>query len=559
MRKVRKEIKNDVSSLLMCTTLGIGMANLGMATHAYTEKEKLNKRIDKEKLEYYEEITKLNDSLIRQQVDELNSSDKNEKLKRELYSDIVSIPDKFTYNVFAAAQTNSDTRKYHVTTESDLKEIKELSIDVTNTPMPLFLYYCTNLEDFTLSTYIQSETKLNTIPKLNSVKKFTLDTELEYFKKETLEEIFTSMPFIEDLTIKNMAVFEPGILESLKQLKKLEIYPVTNCDINFKELDHLEELKINSDEPYDIAIWLNKEEYDYLKKQGVKIIFKDGIKEEYLKIANKLDEIINNLNINENSTDDEILTEVLKYATTHYHYDEDVSESLRTGAPRKEGKESSSFYKGGWLYGTLERDSQICGNYASFVEAMYDRLYEPEKSYMLLSNNHAWNAINFDGKRYYVDSTWFDGKEYQYGEEILNSEEVLEKDLGRFAHWYKEDPDSNFVKSQEENDTKESHIAGNKLEYAENGFIKQDLKITQPVTTQEIKITTTTPKITIKTETVDTFRFDIERIKMGRMYDKEIKDYIKKAILFLSLSVLIRIKKAMRNKKEEKQLKKEMK
>ena len=547
---MKKNAKNFTYSVLMTSTIGLGALNLGIANGSYRAKIKLDKETDTKKIEYYEEMINLNKSLIDQQLKLYNSSDIKEKLKKELYDNVVGIPDRFRQSVFESLPSNSDMHKYLVPTKSDLETIKKLELDLLDEPMPGFLFYCKNLEDLTIVSHIKGETVFTYMPLIASVKKFTLDSEIEYYTKDTIEDIFSNMPYIEDLTIENQAVFEPGVLESLKQLKRLEINPSTNCDIDFKKLDHLEELKIDTEEPYDIAIWFNTEEYNHLKENGVKIIFNDGVEEEYLKIAQELEGIVESLNINENSTDDEVLNEVLKYATTHYQYDEDVSESLINGTPRKEGKESASFYKGGWLYGALERDTQICGNYAAFVEAMYDRLYEPEKSYMLLSHNHCWNSIDFDGKRYYVDSTWFDGNEYQYGDTYITSEEALSQDLGRFIHWYKEDPNSNFIKDQEENDTHESHIPTNTLVYAEDGFVKEGVTVTTPITTKETQITTTTTNLTIKTEKIDTSRFEKEKQILDQMYDQDIKRSLKLAALFFSFALLLKIKNYKRIKKE---------
>ena len=116
------------------------------------------------------------------------------------------------------------------------------------------------------------------------------------------------------------------------------------------------------------------------------------------------DEIIRSFNLDESATDEEKINAVLIYCLENLEYDSEVASLLDSG--RRDEVDYSAFYAEGSLYGALENDSQICGNYAALMKALLHRL--GIDSYYLTSENHAWNLVEVDGEYYYYDATWLD-------------------------------------------------------------------------------------------------------------------------------------------------------
>ena len=546
--RLKKSIKNKISSLVIYTTTFAGMFTLGTSASTINSKIKLDKDINQKKIEYYEEQTRINNILIRQQLNEYNN--KLEKFRenqiRELYKEIVYIPDEYRYQIISAIN-NKNGYNNGVILQEDLNKIESLELPIGNTMTFSFLKNCKNLEELKITCNKEDIVFLNYLPVLTNVKKLELNTDIDTFNSDIMAAIYQKIPYIEDLNLSYPTTYEPGVIESIKQLKKLTIKPALNCDINFNELKNLEELVIDSENPYDIAIWLNSEEYNTLKSNNVKITFKENVEEKYLEISQKLDDILNSLQINENSSDDEILNEILKYAVKNYQYDETVAKA--TKEEKKEMGIDDKFYKGGELYAIFEKDTQICGNYAAYVEAMYDRIKKPEQSYILTSVNHAWNLIDIENKKYYVDSTWLDNGILMINEEYLTSEEAADKNLCKYMHWYKEDPESEYVK--ENQSQQESHITDNMVQYEENTYTKTDFKITTPVITTTTATTTTHPVLTISTEKINTEKFNQEKLELENMYNKQLKASLKLTTLFLTISIFSRIKRKTNNKEKK--------
>lgn len=549
--KTKNDIKNKISSLVICASTFAGITSLGTTIATINSKIRLNRDINERKLQYYEEQTIMNNILIRTQINEYNNiiQDFRKAQIKELYKKIIYIPDEYRNQVIKALGDNENEYNYRIIFEEDLKKMTSLELIIGDVKAFNFLKYCKNLENLKVKCDKNDITFLDCLP-VTSVKRFELDSDIDTFNYDIASLLYKKMPYIEELNISSPTTYEPGVIESLKQIKKLTIKPTLNCDIDFNNLTHLEELVIDSEKPYDIAIWLNKEEYNTLKDNNVKITFKENVEEKYLEVSEKLDNILNSLEINENSSDDEILDEVLKYAIKNYKYDEAVANA--TPEEKKQMKIGSNFYKNGELYAAIEKDTQVCGNYAAFVEAMYDRLKKPEQSYILTSKNHAWNLIDIEGKKYYVDSTWLDIRSLAYCEELLTSEEAADRNLHKCIHWYKEDPKSDFIKENQEK--QESHLANNMVEYETDTYIKTDYTITTPNIIPTVTTTTTHPVLTISTQKIDAEKFDQEKNYFERIYNKDLKTSLTSTTVFLTTAAVLQKKKKSRKNKKQKKL-----
>lgn len=371
---------------------------------------------------------------------------------RKEYQTLVDIPDDYYEEIMhnLAKEEQNIVIMNNGISEGTLNELKKIRLDSTIKSLD-FLKYCTNLEYIHIEQY--DEEIIKSLPEITSVKKTSIN--INEFNNKTKELLNKKMPNIEEIDLSCTLEFEPGVIETFNTLKKLTIAPKQNCDIDFKKLTNLEELKISSIEPYNIAIWLNKEEYQTLKESGVKITFAKDVENKYLEILETIEKIIEKLNIDKETTDKEKYDKIITYILENMKYDEEVIEMSK-----QENKDENafselirSFYKDGMLYASLEKDTQICGNYSALLEALCDRIYKPEQAYMLRSETHAWNIIKFDGIPYYVDATWLDNQTIVIEDErSIQAEQAIREGYQEHLFWYLENPESEFIKLENELD-----------------------------------------------------------------------------------------------------------
>ena len=329
----------------------------------------------------------------------------------------VQVQDRYRFNIlFQVGKTEED--EIYV---SDLEQIEYLNLSVEDDSDISFLAYCKNLKD---------------LPKLQSLEALSiynlfLDLSLNKDNIVFLEK----NPTIKYLELDGI-LLEPGIEESLNKLDTLRLDSNFNVDIDFSKLTGLKELDLIEIEPYTLAMHFNTEEYNALVASGVEINFDEEYKQMFLSANEKLDEIISSLGVTKESTDREKLDAILLYTLDNLTYDKTVA-SLS-----QEELENTNlaieFYKDGLLYGALEKDTAICGNYAALVEALSDRLGDPKDSFFMTSNTHAWNLMNIDGELYYVDSTWLDDFAFITTPKIAAGE-------GEKLSWYMENPSSSNI------------------------------------------------------------------------------------------------------------------
>lgn len=381
---------------------------------------------------------------------------------RKEYQTPVDIPGEY-YEEIVHNSTEEEKNRILMNneiSEGSLYELKKLRLNPTIKDLDFFKY-CTNLEYLHVSQY--DEEVMKALPELPSVKKIAIN--INEFNNKTKELLNRKMPNIKEMDISCTLEFEPDVIEKMKNLKKLTIGPKQNCDIDFKKLTNLEELKISSTEPYNIAIWLNKEEYLTLKENGVKITFAKDIENKYLEILEKIENIIKKLNIDKNNTDKEKYNKIITYILENMKYDEKVIEM----SEQKDKDENAlyelirSFYKDGMLYASLEKDTQICGNYSALLEALCDRIYKPEQAYMLKSETHTWNIIKLDEMPYYVDATWLDDQQIIIEGKKISATQAIEEGYQEYLLWYLENPESEFIEL--ENGIDECHIPKYTPEY----------------------------------------------------------------------------------------------
>ncbi len=389
-------------------------------------------------------------------------------------SSVVDIPEGYLYDVLNACNKDDGS----IITIGDLQQIgsdgKDTYFYINDNSSLEWLNYCTNIKKLILVISTDDVSALEQIKKLDNLEKLTIYPVFLYNITLTQKNFqwLKNSPKLKELELLGCHV-EPGLLESFTNLQKLVLEDESSQEVDYKKLSFLQELKLMGDLPYEIAIGFSKSDYDTLVNKGVKISFKDEeIKNKVLEINERLEKIVKSLNVSENSTDQEKLNAILIYVLDNLSYDEEVSNAISQNIAHEDL--TASFYEGGDLYGALEKDSAICGNYTALVEALAERV--ELNTNRLKSDNHAWNLVKIEGDYYYVDATWLDstGIEVEKQENIydengnirqtiiswdqVSAQEAIKTGKTAELEWYMEDP-INYKKETKE--MKESHEANN--------------------------------------------------------------------------------------------------
>lgn len=397
--------------------------------------------------------------------------------------------------------------KKYLLTKENINKIKELEISIENENDSIdFLKEFKNLETLKIIIKDENMNNIEKLPFISNLNSITIECENGFFTNENRIVLEEKFPNLKKIHFKSRSmIYEPGSIELLKNIEVLGINPGMNCDIDFTKLNSINTLEIYNSRPYDIAIWLNSEEYNALKQKNINIKFKENIEDKYLEISKKIDDIVAELNINELSSDKEKLDEILMYTLDNLKYDSEIRTANQNNVEHSEL--TKSFYENGELYGVFEKDTQICGNYAALVEALFDRVSKPWNSYIIRSQKHAWNIVRIDGDTYYVDSTWLDGLDVKLMNINLSSS-LIKQGLTKGMDWYMQDINSDFIKEEQENN--ESHIPDHfpryfEEEYNINEYTKQYSDIQdEKQETIEFKSYTDNVQINIKNKKINT-------------------------------------------------------
>ena len=357
------------------------------------------------------------------------------------YNDEVSIP--LSYRADVAFYCNKGENDN--ITINDLQNLTFLSIWNNPSEDMSFLKYCTGIEGIIIKSSEADVSNLKYLDNLNSLKQFSfVSTKVPVELNTSNCTFLMNNKNINEIRLKGHINVEPLLLEKVDNLSKMTVcYDEYTC-ISYDDLDSLKELKIDG-KPYDVAVSTSVSDIERLKNNGVKIDIDYGLLNDLKNIESKISSIIDELDISENDSDFEKMNKIALYALENLTYDEKMDEKNINGDDDSY-EYSTRFYQDGILYGALELDTQICGNYAAFVSAIAHRL--GVYSYHLLSNSHSWNLVKLNGDYYYVDTTWMDN---QYGnalyaedgKEVLKNvknEELLRDGNERFALYYLDQP-----------------------------------------------------------------------------------------------------------------------
>ena len=383
-----------------------------------------------------------------------NNATISQDYNKEYLDTVVEIPEFYRQQMMGIC----NKFPFQEITIRDLLKIDKFVGSVNDEATLDFLNYCENIESLSLFIETLDTSQLKNLNKLKSIKEVNIIAVLDHIPKEKRTVIPTvnssdfkflsNCPALETLTINGMAV-EPGIVEKLTSLKSLSISTDGNYDIDFTKLTFLDELDFSNEEPYTLAQDFTLEEYKVLIDNDVNVIFssEEDLK-KFIDINKKLDTIVTQLGITEQSTDYEKLDAILIYTLDNLKYDPLISDMLENNE-NLEGR-SREFYQDGTLYGALEKDTVICGNYAALVNALSSRVNL--FTYWVKSTNHAWNLVEVEGNLYYVDSTMMDVTDFRIvGESEWRGEkthawafypaaEAIAEKNTEYLEWYMEDP-----------------------------------------------------------------------------------------------------------------------
>ena len=400
----------------------------------------------------------------------------------------VAVPEKYRFNILFQVNKTEVDEIY----ASDLQQIEYLNISVDKEEDFSFLKHCTNLKQLQITCLDENSidyiSNIPTIKSLESLSLYNIFLDLELNDKNIV--FLENNPSIKYLELDGILLV-PGIEEELNKLDTLRLSNNLNVDIDFSKLTELKHLDLIETEPYTLAMHLNTNEYNTLIEHGVEINLDEESKTMFLRANEKLDEIVKELNVTNESTDREKLDAILLYTLTHLTYDPTIAnipmEELRNTNLAQE------FYQNGLLFGALEKDTAICGNYTALVEALSDRLGNPSDSFYMTSNTHAWNLMNIDGELFYVDSTWLDDFEF------INVPKIASGN-GEQLKWYTESPETLNVLTLDPN--------GNHIPVVEiPSYMKKDIDdymIDYDTENNQVLASTTKVNVKIKDQEVET-------------------------------------------------------
>lgn len=366
--------------------------------------------INKQKIKYITQrailtgtlsLTLLSGKTINTNAHEIKSNYSNfYEVDEEKGRKIVNIPEKFK-KIIAEEIDISDNDNITISDLNNFNPEYYFNIDVDENDDLSWLNYCNNL--LTLTITFENCNSLNPLKKINELRSLehlilinNNNDSLDFTNTDAINFIKESNS-IRILSLSGFNI-EPGILENLKNLERLSIGNGKDMNIDYSELTFLSSLEI-TDGPYTAATYITNGDISVLQKNGVSI---SGTTDDFLEklesVNFKIDEIVQSLDIKETDSEQEKLNKILIYVLENCIYDPDVKNNT--------SDDILSFYEGGKLYGALEKDTQICGNYSALVCALCKRVNL--KANYIVDNNHAWNLVKINNQEYFVDSTWLD-------------------------------------------------------------------------------------------------------------------------------------------------------
>ncbi len=349
--------------------------------------------------------------------------------------------------------------------KDELKHIKKIEIDLIDGKNYDYLNEMENLETLIINDY-STEVLLDNIDGSIFKNKMNIEIYRKDYKQSFTKEKFKflkDIPYIENLKLgeplklgstsdnKLMNVFNNAVilnnfksisynidsefLESLDNVHNLNLAIDEFFRYNYKDLSFLDSLYLNGG-AYDVAIYFSNEDLENLKNKGVDV--KTNDMDLVIDINNRINYILNDFNFNSTTKTIDKIDSILSYVLNNASYDEELK-----GVTDVSNYNLSKFYNKGYLKGFLDNDSQICGNYASILNVLLNR--SGINSYLIDSQEHIWNIVEYNDNYYYLDATWIDGTILRYNNTEIKAEEVFSNEEYRYLknsfEWYLLEPE----------------------------------------------------------------------------------------------------------------------
>ena len=193
-----------------------------------------------------------------------------------------------------------------------------------------------------------------------------------------------------------------------------DIKILSNDAVQFSYINHLIH-------PYNTFKTINSK-YNSLTKRIDININRKYTEEEKKEIDNKLNEIVNNLNINSYSSLEEKIKVFHDYIVNTNKYDK-LKES------------GNSTYNSDTAIGTLFEGYSVCSGYSDTMALFLNKLNLD--NVIVITDNHAWNAVKINDKWLHIDITWDDPitsnnsdiLSHEYF--LISTDQLLKKDMSQ--------------------------------------------------------------------------------------------------------------------------------
>ena len=324
--------------------------------------------------------------------------------------------------------------------DEDLEKLTKLELQVKKGKDLSWLNKCKNLQELTL-IFDKDNVDASFLKDINCLKSLKTLT----VKSSSSEIVFDSNNFsfldkecISRLTLEGVSL-DCDFLEKFINLKYLSMSEnFFNTCIDFTKFSKLEVLDLQNNHVYDIAMFLSNDSCKHLfGDDKVKVLYSSEDDVDLEVVCNNFR--LSTFDISDSSTDREKLDEILIYVLDYLDYDPNLEEV------KSQGNKAfiDRYYKDGQLYGALHfppnsYGKAICGNYAALFTALANRV--GLEAYYISGVGHAFNLVNIDGKYYYTDPTWLDGKVYNDGEKTISAVDAIRTGNGDKLDWYLEEP-----------------------------------------------------------------------------------------------------------------------
>ncbi len=319
-----------------------------------------------------------------------------------------------------------------------------------NSFMGEFISHMPNLSSLAISSFLYTKSEdLTWIANTSSLTSLNINP---YFEKdwnlnEALLAIINNNPFMNSLNVQTngyrLTIDDYELIKSLNKTSMTNIcfqgvykdsfrytkeantrtLLVGLADkLDYDELNGIDIIDFSQVGIYYALIYMSEQDYDYIKEQGITVVFgQDYTENDFRKLAKNLDQISTNLNIPIVASEQMRLNIILRFILDSYHY----------GPVDKSIDLENKYYKNGVLYACFAGNELICGNYAALLNALLYR--HGIESYYIRNNNHAWVLAKIDGQYYYIDPTMidsiYDSKVYSGFEKNVAFNEVLKSNF----------------------------------------------------------------------------------------------------------------------------------